>query len=233
MSTARRKPHLRRRRVPRAEALIAATALLFAAFMGWLAVQVVTLSVDLRTANSARDALAQQVQHLGHTPIAGPPGSRGQPGESVTGPRGPQGEPGPAGPPGPSGSPGPSGKPGRNGTAGSDGQDGTPGTPGATGEPGAAGAAGPAGPQGEQGIRGEQGPAGPEGPAGKDGRDGKDGKDGRDAPACPDGYSPQAPAWDPDALVCRKDGAPPPNQPGNNSDGPQALGLDPYRRQYP
>ncbi|MDX3353881.1 hypothetical protein PV703_11285 [Streptomyces sp. ME01-24h] len=39
---------------------------------------------------------------------------------------------------------------------------------------------------------------GPQGPAG---------------PTCPDGYSLQAPAYDPDALVCRKDGAPQARQP--------------------
>ncbi|MFB8399641.1 hypothetical protein ACFC5A_36335, partial [Streptomyces yangpuensis] len=67
------------------------------------------------------------------------------------------------------------------------------------------------------------------------GRDGHDGKDGRAGQACPDGYSLQAPSWDADALVCRRDGAPPPNQPGNNGNGntPEALGLDPHRRQYP
>ncbi|WP_330336834.1 hypothetical protein [Streptomyces sp. NBC_00557] len=48
---------------------------------------------------------------------------------------------------------------------------------------------------------------------------------------CPDGYSLQAPSYDPDALVCRKDGAPQPSD-SNTPTTPQALGLDPHRRQY-
>lgn len=100
----------------------------------------------------------------------------------VPGPRGPQGEPG---------SPGPSGSPG------------APGKDGSAGEAGSVGATGPAGPAGPTG------PAGPQGETGPAGQDGKDGKDGRDGQTCPDGYSLQAPSWDPDALVCRKDGAPP------------------------
>ncbi|MGB8941120.1 MAG: hypothetical protein WCD21_12935, partial [Streptomyces sp.] len=48
-------------------------------------------------------------------------------------------------------------------------------------------------------------------------------------PSCPDGYSLQAPASDPDALVCRRDGAPPPDPDPEPS--PQAA-LDPTRRQY-
>jgi hypothetical protein len=98
-----------------------------------------------------------------------------------------------------------------------------PGPQGAQGTPGASGAngkdstvPGPAGPQGEQGI---QGPAGPAGPAGADGQDGTDGADGKDGQACPTGYSWQAPADDPDALVCRKDDAPAPTP------SPTALAL--------
>jgi hypothetical protein len=152
-------------RLPRAEWLIAATAVLVAG----------SLSTDLRTANSARDALALQVQRLGASPVAGPPGSRGEPGQSVVGPSGPSGPEGPRGEQGPSGQPGPSGSPGKNGTSatGQPGQPGQPGATGAAGQPGAAGPTGPAGPpgpqgdpgptgpQGEQGPRGEQGPAGP------------------------------------------------------------------------
>lgn len=59
------------------------------------------------------------------------------------------------------------------------------------------------------------GPAGERGPAG---------------PSCPDVYSLKPPADDPDALVCRRDGAPYP-EPGN-SPAPQAA-LDPARRQNP
>ncbi|WP_243274400.1 collagen-like protein [Streptomyces albus subsp. chlorinus] len=42
-------------------------------------------------------------------------------------------------------------------------------------------------------------------------------------PACPDGYSLQAPAWDPDALVCRRDGAP---QPDPSGPAPQSAALE-------
>ncbi|MPY47176.1 collagen-like protein [Streptomyces sp. K1PN6] len=205
----------RRRRIPfckpRAEWLVAATGLLVALFLCWLAIQVMTLAADLRHANQARDLLASQVQRLGATPVAGPPGSRGEPGRSVTGPQGPKGEPGP------SGSPGPTGPPGKNGTDGTDGV-------GTAGQPGIVGATGPSGPQG---VQGETGATGPQGAAGKDGKDGRDGQ------TCPDGYSLQAPTWDADALVCRKDNAPPPDPGNGNGNNPQALGLDPQRRQYP
>jgi hypothetical protein len=185
--------------------------------LAWVVITMQQLSHDLRTANDARDALAQQVQQLGHKPVAGPPGSRGAPGQSITGPRGPQGSPGPTGPPGLIGPVGPSGSPGKTGINGTDGSNGI----GQTGAPGAAGNNGVAGPTGPQG---EPGPTGPQGPAGADGKDGTDGRDGQ---ACPDGYSLQAPAYDPDALVCRKDGAPQPSQGGLLS-----MGVDPYRRQY-
>lgn len=118
--------------------------------------------------------------------------------------------------------PGPSGAQGERGEPGRDGLD---GSPGASGSPGPAGPSGPAGPQGEPGAEG------PPGPAGQDGRDGADGRDGRDGQTCPDGYSLQAPEWDPDSLVCRRDGAPAPDAPGNGQ-GAQAAGLDPQRRQY-
>lgn len=200
-------------RWPRAEWLGALTLVIVVLFLGWLAVQVVVLSHDLRTANQARDALATQVQELGGTPVAGKPGSRGEVGPS--GPPGPQGEPGPIGPTGPVG---PSGSPGDDGAngVGQTGAPGSPGSPGQDGEtvmgpPGPAGEPGPAGPQGEQGPRGE------------------DGADGRDGQACPEGYSWQAPKNDPDALVCRRDGAPPPDEPGLLS----SAALDPSRRQYP
>lgn len=122
------------------------------------------------------------------------------------------------GPAGPAGSPGPSGAPGKNGVDGS---------PGASGVPGVAGPSGPAGPAGAQG---EQGPAGPPGPAGQDGKDGTDGRDGQ---TCPDGYSLQAPDYDPDALVCRKDGAPDPEPTdGGGKSSLLSAGLDPQRRQY-
>jgi hypothetical protein len=119
------------------------------------------------------------------------------------------------GPPGPVGSPGASGSPGRAGASGAAGQG---------GGNGAAGPTGPAGPAGPAGSQGEQGPAGPAG------QDGTDGRDGRDGQACPTGYSWQAPAGDPDALVCRKDGAPDPG--GSPSPSTLVLGLDPQRRVY-
>lgn len=175
----------------------------------WVVVTMQQYGDDLRTANEARDALAEQVEQLGGKPVAGPPGSRGEPG---AGQRGPKGEPGDRGSPGPSGPPGDDGEPGDDGI-------GTPGPSGVPGDPGVPGdsVVGPAGPQGEPG------PAGPQGDRGEDGSDGRDGQ------TCPDGYSLQPPADDPDALVCRRDGAPPPDEPG-----PQALSLalDPQRRQY-
>ncbi|MEV0183799.1 collagen-like protein [Streptomyces sp. NPDC050625] len=116
------------------------------------------------------------------------------------------------GPPGPKGDPGrdaptitPS--PGPSGAPGRDGVDST--VPGPSGPPGPSGAAGV---QGERGEKGEQGPVGPD---------------------CPDGYSLQAPSWDPDALVCRRDGAPDPgNGNGNGGGGLLSMALDPSRRQY-
>lgn len=197
--------HKRPRRDPIALLLGGLLAILVA-FIWW---QTSQLSQDLRNANAARDALASQVQRLGAKPIAGPPGSRGEPGEGIVGPQGPQGPQGNPGPIGPIGPVGPSGTPGAAGIS-------VTGSPGQAGAPGADGKSvvGPAGPQGEPG------------PAGADGRDGADGADGQ---TCPDGYSLQPPADDPDALVCRRDGAPPPKHGG----GLLSLGLDPARRQYP
>jgi hypothetical protein len=201
-------------RVPRRDPIALLMGILLALLVAYIWWQTSQLTHDLRTANQARDALASQVQQLGGKPVAGPPGSRGEPGASVTGP------PGPSGPPGP---PGPSGA-NATGKPGADGEDGTPGAAGQPGEPGQDGESvtGPAGPPGPQG---EPGPAGPQGERGADGRDGEDGQ------ACPDGYSLQAPADDPDALICRRDGAPQPDEPGNGNN-PLAA-LDPTRRQYP
>ena len=196
----------------RADVWFAVGSVTALALLAWVVITMQQLSHDLRTANDARDLLAAQVQKLGGKPVAGPPGSRGETGQSIVGPRGPQGEPGPSGSPGASGSPG---------KAGSTGAAGASGLPGMTGATGAAGSPGP------QGVQGEPGPAGPQGEPGPAGQDGQDGRDGQ---TCPDGYSLQAPSWDPDALVCRKDGAPDPG--GSNSPSPQAAGLDPSRRQY-
>ncbi|MFF7452085.1 MULTISPECIES: collagen-like protein [unclassified Streptomyces] len=124
--------------------------------------------------------------------------------------------------PGPSGAPGAEGKrgePGRSGAPGRDGSPGPSGEPGVDGAPGADGAQGPQGEQGVQGERGEKGDTGEQGPRGEPG------------PACPSDYHLEAPSWDPSALVCRRDGAPQPDEPGNGQ-GSQAAGLDPQRRQY-
>lgn len=119
------------------------------------------LTSDLRTANTARDALARQVQSLGHSPVAGPPGSRGAPGQSIVGPRGPRGPAGPSGEPAPTLTP-------------------SPGASGASGAPGRPGASSTVpGPSGAPGSPGVAGPAGPAGPAGQDGKDGTNGTDGQ------------------------------------------------------
>lgn len=187
-----------------------------------IALWVQGLSHDLRLAVEDRDALARQVERLGGTPVAGPSGRQGEPGQSVTGPPGEPGIPGVAGPSGPLGPSGVPGAPGKNGA---------PGAVGASGAPGAAGATGPAGVAGAQGPQGEPGPAGPRGEPGEQGPRGEAGEQGPPGPACPDGYSVQAPSYDPDALVCRRGGAPDP-LPGKGDGRSGLLALDPSRRQY-
>ena len=202
----------RRWRLPRAEWLGAVTGALALGCMAVLAVLVVDMAQDRRADHAVIDALTRQVEGLGATPVAGPPGSRGEPGASVTGPPGAPGRDGEDGEPGPSGSPGEAGK------DGADGSDGVAGEPGAVGATGAVGPAGPAGPQGEPGPagpQGEQGPRGEPGPAGQ---------------SCPEGYSWQTPADDPYAKVCRQDGAPDPEPDDGGLLG--AGALDPNRRQY-
>jgi len=54
---------------------------------------------------------------------------------------------------------------------------------------------------------------------------------GPPGPTCPEGYGLQAPAWDPDALVCMKD-SPEDDGSGNGGETPQAAALDPRRMQY-
>ncbi|EFL29401.1 collagen alpha-1(XI) chain protein [Streptomyces himastatinicus ATCC 53653] len=225
MTGARRKDARPPFKLPRAEWLIAVTLAFVVLLLGWLAVQVVSLTQDLRTSNSARDALARQVQGLGASPVAGPPGSRGTPGG--VGPSGPPGSPGPTGRPGEDGKDGrdgPSGKPGGPGPSGSPGRPGANGASGSDGANGADGAEGPAGPPGPEGPQGAQGPQGEKGDKGETGDRGPAG------PACPDGYSLQAPSYDPDALVCRRDGAPDP-QPSDTS-GTGLLGMPIDRRRY-
>ncbi|MDN3021992.1 collagen-like protein [Streptomyces sp. S.PB5] len=156
---------------------------------------------------------------------AAPPGERGEKGDrgatgagGAPGARGPRGEPGPSGPPGPEGSPGPSGSPG------------DPGEPGEPGEPGPVGAEGSAGPVGPAGVDGTQGTQGVQGPKGDKGDKGDPGPQGDPGPACPEGYTLQVPADDPDALVCRRAGAAvPAPAPGSAAVLP-VLALVPRRR---
>lgn len=207
--------HRKRRQLPRAEWLGAVTGVLALGLLAALAVLVVDLSQELRAESAARDALARQVEGLGATPVAGPPGSRGEPGVGATGPAGPKGdkgEKGDRGEPAPTLTP----SPGATGPRGPQGEPGVTVT-GPVGATGAAGETGPVGPQGERGEKGEQGDTGQQGPPG---------------PECQEGYHPEAPAWDPDALVCRKDGAPAPSDSPGNGKSPQALALDPRRIQY-
>lgn len=186
-------PLTERKQYRRGDALAAVLAVALGGLLAVLIVYVHGLAHDLDTSNRARDALARQVQQLGASPVAGPPGSRGEPGAV-----GQSGPPGPTGPSGPAGLSGPSGSPGPEGSSG------------ASGSPGVAGAAGLDGAAGPQGPQGDQGPTGPAGPAGPQGEQGPVGSPG---PACPDGYSLQAPAWDPNALVCERDSATPPSTP--------------------
>jgi hypothetical protein len=170
---------------------------------------VTTLAGDVRV-------LREQIKAEGKTPAAPDPSravedlpARAEvpvPIPGPAGPRGPQGEPGK---PAPTITPPP-------------GPTGPPGEPGTQGDPGDT-------VTGPQGPVGPTGPAGPPGPAGQDGQNGEDGTDGRDGQTCPDGYSLQAPSWDPDALVCRRDGAPQPSDP-SPSPSSTLLGLPAERR---
>ncbi|MDX2837967.1 collagen-like protein [Streptomyces ipomoeae] len=158
-------------------------------------------------------ALREQVKAEGKTPVAPDPTKavedlpdRAEVPVPIPGPRGARGEKGEKGDPGASGEPG---------------VDGSPGVQGEKGEQGI---------QGEQGVQGEQGIQGERGEKGETGDVGPQGPPG---PSCPEGYSLQAPSYDPDALVCRKDGAPDPEEPGNgHGGGPQAAALDPRRLMY-
>ena len=171
-----------------------------------------TLAGDVR-------ALRAQVEGEGGTPVAPDPTKavenlpdRAEVPVPIPGPPGPRGAPG-ADAPTITPSPGPPGAPGAAGADGADGADSTvPGPQGPQGIPGADSTVpGLRGERGEKGEPGEQGPAGP---------------------PCPTGYSLQTPSYDPDALVCRRDGAPDP-EPGNGNGGQSGLlALDPTRRQY-
>jgi hypothetical protein len=181
-----------------------------------------TLATDVRQ-------LREQVKSEGQTPVAPDPSvavddlpDRAEVPVPIPGRQGDPGRPGRDGSPGADGQPGDDGAPGTPGQDGEPGVPGEPGEPGEDGAPGADGAQGPAGPEGPQGPPGEQGPQGEQGPRGEQGPPGPD---------CPDGYSLQAPSWDPDALVCRRDGAPQPSP--SDEGGLLSMALDPYRRQYP
>lgn len=208
----------------RADLWFALGVVLALSVLAWVVLTMQQLSDDLRNANQARDLLAAQVQKLGGKPVAGPPGSRGEPGKSVVGPSGPPGPQGEPGSPGPSGSPGKSGKNGKDGPTGANGVPGSAGSPGAAGATGAAGPAGAQGPQGEPGPAGEQGPQGDRGPAG---------------PA-PSGwtfeYKGATYECTPDAdgstrYTCRDTSGGDSNS-GGSSGGLLGLALDPHRRQY-
>lgn len=167
---------------------------------------VTTLATDVRE-------LRSQVRSEGEVPVAPDPSeavddlpARAEVPVPIPGPRGAPGRSGADGEPGTDGEDGAPGMPGEDGTPGSPGQDGEPGTDGVQGPQGEAGVQGP---QGEQGPRGEQGQPGP---------------------ACPDGYSLQPPPDDPDALVCRRDGAPVPDD--DQPSSPLAVALTPSRREY-
>jgi outer membrane murein-binding lipoprotein Lpp len=171
-----------------------------------------TLAGDVRE-------LRSQLQAAGEKPAAPDPSravedlpARAEVPVPIPGPPGPKGDPGEPGKDAPTitPSPGESGAPGASGAPGRDGET-------VTGPTGPEGPAGPPGERGEKGETGERGEQGPPGPAGQ---------------SCPEGYSWQTPDYDPDALVCRRDGAPPPDEPGNGNGGLLSAGLDPQRRQY-
>lgn len=195
----------------RGDLAVVVSAVVVGAVLAWILLSIQALSADLRTSNEARDQLAQQVQQLGGHPVAGPPGSRGEPGPTASGPQGEPGVPGQDSTvPGPAGSPGPAGRdstvPGPAGPAGAAGANGA----------GVSGPAGPAGPAGAPGA--DSTVPGPTGPKGEQGQPGRDGRDGQ---TCPDGYSLQPDPTDPNALECRRDSTPTPTP----ADNPLGLGA--------
>lgn len=158
MSDARHRPHRTRRlpalRLPRAEFLIALTLVFVALLLGWLCVKVVSQDKDLRSEQARGDALAQQVEDMGGTPVAGPSGAPGKTGAGAIGPSGPPGATGAAGKDAPTitPSPGPTGPAGQDGTPGADST--VPGPTGAAGQNGADGASGAPGKDGTDGSNG-------------------------------------------------------------------------------
>lgn len=164
-----------------------------------------TLATDVRQ-------LRSQLKAEGKTPVAPDPSDavknlpdRAEVPVPIPGPRGPSGPPGKAD----------DGADGKNGSDGKDGRDGAPGADSTV--------PGPAGPEGPQGPAGSPGKDGQDGAPGSDGKDGQDGRDGQ---TCPGGYSLQPMPSDPDALVCRKDGAPAPSDPSAGPQTPAALAPD-------
>jgi hypothetical protein len=138
--------------------------------LAWIILTVLHLGRQLASAEHTSDQLYRQVQALGGTPVAGPPGMRGDPGPAGTpGRDAPTPDvteiarlaalqvapsPGPSGPSGPAGSPGPSSTvPGPSGAPGRPGADST--VPGPSGAVGPTGAPGPAGPNGQPGRDGQ------------------------------------------------------------------------------
>jgi hypothetical protein len=211
------------RRWRRGDSFVVVAALALGAVLAWIVLAVQGVTQELNTSNSARDALARQVERMGGVPVAGPPGSRGEPGSSVTGPPGPKGKEGEPGPSGPSGPPGPSGSPGSDGEEGSDGATGSPGVPGAVG---ATGPAGPQGPQGDPGVagpQGEQGPPGDRGPA----PSGWTFTDGQGVT-----YECTQDSADSTHYTCHATSSPQPGNGNGDQPTPQAAGLDPQRRVY-
>jgi hypothetical protein len=173
-----------------------------------------TLASDVR-------ALRTQVKAGGETPVAPDPSDAVD--DLPARARVPVPIPGPPGVPGQRGEPGEPGSPGASGRPGQDGKDGAAGE---AGQPGESGAEGPAGPAGPPGVQGEPGPAGAQGEKGERGEPGERGPAG---PDCPQGYSLQAPTWDEDALICRRDGAP--DGGGDpQPESPLAAALEPRRR---
>ncbi len=210
------------RRWRRGDALVVMGAFALGAVLAWIMLTVSGLTHDLRAETARGDALAQQVRGLGATPIVGPSGSPGEPGVGATGPAGEKGERGDPGLPAPTLTP----APGASGASGAPGRTGASGPPGAVGPTGPVGPVGPAGPQG---VQGEAGAVGPQGERGEKGDTGEQGATGPAGSSCEDGYSWQTPSWDPDARVCRRDGAPDPSESPSSS---VAAGLDPLRRVY-
>lgn len=149
-------------RRPRVWPLPLLVAVVFAAVLAALMVQIHAVQEQIAATERDNTVLADQVRQLGGipavTPHPGPPGERGD-----VGPQGPQGPTGATGPPGPRGT---DGKPGKDGLPGPTGPPGTQGLKGDTGAKGEIGDAGPTGPPGERGPQGQQGEPGPRGEPG-------------------------------------------------------------------